>query len=207
MFEVITPAAQTRLISFADAKDLIGWPESDDRAAYWFIDQVSQVIVDYCRRPFGIETVRDTFDDCTLCRDGMVLSRGPVVEIVSVTATHATLMPAEYRLDRQRNRLQLIDTAGQVVPWWGGSLAVEYRAGYVLPDDNAAGDTTLPASVQRAAVILLSQYLAGRKRDPGVKQESTEGVGSTSWYVAGPGDVLASPEAQQLLAPFIRYFP
>lgn len=207
MFEVITPAAHTRLILDEDAKGLIGWPEADDRAAHWLIDQVSQVIVDYCRKPFGIETVRDTYDDCALCRDGMVLSRSPIVEIVSVIATHAALLPAEYRLDRQRNRLQLLDAAGLVVPWWGGSLAVEYRAGYVLQDDNAAGDTNLPASVQRAAIILLSQYLAGRKRDPGVKQESTEGVGSTSWYVVGPGDVLASHEAQQLLAPFIRYYP
>jgi hypothetical protein len=210
MFEVITPATSTALTTISRAREVLGFGSGDDRAATVLIDQVSRAIADYCRRPFGIEALRETFDDRDLYDAGPLLSRSPVVEITSVRAAHAALLPAEYRLDRQRNRLQVIDAAGLPVPWWGGGLTVEYRAGYVLPGD-AEGDNapavTLPTSVERAAIILLSTALAGRSRDPGVKQESTEGVGSTTWYVAGPGDALASPEAQQLLAPFIRYYP
>lgn len=208
MLTIITPATTTDLTTVTRARAILGFPMADDAAADVLIGQASRAVAEHCRRPFGLETVRETFHDNDLCGEGPILARGPVVEILSVSSNGDVLAPSEYRLDARTGRLKRLDADGRVLPWWGGSLTVEYRAGYVLPTDSAgASAITLPDTVERAAIMLLATYLSVRGRDPTVKSETNEGVGSSSWWQPGAGDCLASPEAAQLLANHVRFYP
>ncbi|MDP4022341.1 hypothetical protein Q8W71_06880 [Methylobacterium sp. NEAU 140] len=208
MLTVITPAASTALTTLGRARAILGFANTDDAAATVLIGQASRAIAEHCRRVFALESVRETFTDEDLCGGGPILARSPVVEITSVRSGADLPAPADYRLDATTGRLWRLDASGHVLPWWSGTLVVEYRAGFTLPTDaSGAPAPTLPDTVERAAIVLLSTYLSLRKRDPTVKTDTVEGIGSTSWWVPGASDRLASPEAEQLLIPFIRYFP
>jgi len=206
MLEVITRATSTALTTIERARQTLGCSPAvvDDPTLNRFISDASRVVADHCRRAFALEEVRETFIDSDLCAGGPILARSPVVEITSVLSNADVVLGTGYRLDATTGRLWRTDVDGHVMPWWGGQLTVEYRAGYVLPDDDAAN---LPEPVERATIMLVGAYVSLRGRDPTVKSESNDGVGSTSWWVPGIGDKLISPEAEQLLVPYVRFYP
>lgn len=204
MLTVLTPATSTRLTTVARARDLLGFTSKDNAVAQVCIDQASRAIADYCRRPFGRETVRETFRD-VVRGDGLQLSRSPVTAFVSVTSDDTALLATEYELDLETGLLYRLDGSGSRYQWyWGSSLIVDYTAGYTLPPDG--GTWTLPEPVERATIQEVGAYLSSRKRDPLVKAQDIEGVSSTSWWVPGTGATLASPEAEALLQPYRRLF-
>ncbi|MDH2313997.1 hypothetical protein [Methylobacterium brachiatum] len=211
MLTVITPATSTALASLERAATDLGVTAGSkrDRQIVRYIEQASRVIVDHCRRPFGLETVRETFIVNEIRGDGPLFGRGPVVEILAVRDGSGTLIaPSGYVVDHSTGRLRCLDANGFPQPWgwdWGSGLSVEYRAGYVLPTDDEDGN--LPEPIERACVLLVATYLAAQGRDPTVKVDTVEGLGSRSFYVAGADDKLVTPEAQQLLAPFVRFYP
>lgn len=207
MLTVITPATSTALTTLSRAKALLGFASTDDAAVAVLIGQASRLIAEHCRRPFGLAAYREMFSDRDLCGEGPILARDPVVELTAVRSDGALLDVADYRIS-DSGRLQRIDSYGRPSPWYGSVLSVDYRAGYVLPQDGAnAPVPTLPDSVERAAIMIVATYLSLRGRDPTVKSESNDGLGQTSWWVPGAGDSLPSPEAEQLLVPFVRYWP
>lgn len=206
MLTVIEPATSTDLTTLGRAATILNISESQDLAADMLIAQASSTIVDYCRRPFALETVQETFDGSDLDLNGPILARGPVVEVLSVVEGATILPAASFRIDDRTGRLVRLDATGRRVPWAFFSGVITYRAGYVLPTTDGP-EPTLPEAVERAAILLLSIYLAGRSRDPNIKSESVDGVSSTSWWVAGETNRLASPEAAQLLAPYVRLYP
>lgn len=205
MLTVVTPATAFRLTTVERARVLLGFGNGEDAAVQRLIDQASRTIAEFCRRPFGVETVRETFGGCDIKGDGALLSRSPVTAFGPVLADGATLLTTEYQHDRESNRLYRVDASGWRWPWWSGSgLTVEYTAGYTLPADS--GSWTLPESVERAAIMLVGAYLSTRAKDPLVRTEDVAGVGSTTWWVPGANDNLLSPEAEQLLQPYRRLF-
>lgn len=208
MLTVVTPATSTALTTLARARAVLGFAAASDAAAGIFIGQASDAIANHCRRVFPVEAVRETFADGDLRGGGPILARDPVIEISRVMNGSEIVASTGYRHDPSTGRLWRLDAEGNVLPWWAGSLAVEYRAGFVLPSDVAgAPAATLPAPVERAAILLVATYLSMRNRDVTVKSESVEGLGTTSWWTPGPGDALASPEAEQLLVPYVRFYP
>lgn len=202
MLTVITPATATDLTTLERARSLLGFAAAQDATVGILIAQASRAIVDHCQRPFGSETVTETFE--APCRaGGVILGRSPVTEILSVSEGSEIIAPARYQHDAETNALFHIGEDG----WrlcWQTQIAATYTAGYVLPAGEDGG--TLPASVERACVRLLSAYLSTSGRDALIKSETTEGVGSTSWWVPSADGALADPEAEQLLAPYRRLF-
>lgn len=209
MLQVITPATSTKLTTVNRAREMLGLPSNvSSPTINLLIPQASRVIVEHCRRTFGMETVRETFVCNQIRGDGPLLARSPVVEIVAVQDESGLLSPADYALDSATNRLRRLNAAGFPVPWWwawGSGLSIDYRAGYTLPTADDEGD--LPEPVERACQILVATYLNIRGRDPTVKTESIEGIGSATYWVPGSGNKLMSPEAEQLLVPYIRFYP
>lgn len=200
MLSVVTPATSMRLTTLERAREMLGFGYGDYDAAERCIDSASRTIADHCRRPFGLATYRETFRGADL-PDGALLSRGPVTAFVSVTSDDTVLAAEEYSFDPDLGRLYRTDLAGLVWRWWGSALTVVYSAGYTLPADT--GTWTLPDPVERACILLAGAYLSQRDRDPLIRTESVEGVGSTTWWVPG-GSGLPSQEAEQLLQPYRR---
>lgn len=214
---VITKATSKRLSTVERARALLGFANTDDIAVGMMLDQASSLAEQFCRRPFGVETLREK--PRFLAQDGgFVLSRDPVTEIVSVSrGAGDVLAPADYETDGKT--LYLLQ-GGERCCWsnWcfvhnchpdgarGFGLTVEYRAGYTLPDDDEQ-QFTLPPDVERAAIMVASTMLAMRGRDPLLKSENVMGVGSFTYATPAastPAGGLVNAEAQALLWPYVR---
>ncbi len=217
---VLTAATEKRLTTVERARAMLGFAAADDIAVGMMLDQASSLIAQFCRRPFGEETLRER---PSLLRDcgGLVLSRDPVVEVISVKrGTDDVLAPADYEVDAGGKVLYLLQ-GGVRCPWsnWcfdhncypdgrhGFGLTVEYRAGYTLPKDDQGADWTLPADVERAAIMAVSTMLSSKGRDPLLKSENVMGVGSFTYATPAastPAGGLVNAEAQALLWPYVR---
>ena len=215
---VLTKATSARLTTVERARAMLGFGAGNTAAVGMMLDQACGLIAQFCRRPFGVETLRETprylADD-----GGFVLSRDPVTEILSVKrGTDDVLDPATYETDGKT--LYLLQD-GRRCAWsrWcfdhnchpdsgrGFGLTIEYRAGYTLPTDEANADWTLPADVERAAIMSVSTMLSSRGRDPLLKSENVMGVGSFTYATPAastPAGGLVNAEAQALLWPYGR---
>lgn len=193
MLTVVTPAASTKLTTATAASTVLGIPPDTDGLDI-AIEQASGMIADHCRRPFGLETVREIF---RRPRSGLLLARSPAISFVSIDEGGNALTADDYELDGET----LFRVSHSCRLPWVGPITVTYSAGFVLPGDS--GTQTLPAPVERAAILVASTILTSRTRDPMMRSESVEGVGSTSWWVPDGGS-LPSPEAEILLAPYRR---
>ena len=71
--------------------------------------------------------------------------------------------------------------------------------GYILPGDNGAN---LPAAIEQAAILEVSVALARRGRDPLMRSESVDGIGSFTWQTTATGGILSHPSSASLLQPF-----
>lgn len=206
MLTVVSAAPTNSLTTLERARAMLGFAPDQDAAVSNLIDQASRAIVDYCRRPFALETVREAIHIDGAC-GGVLLARGPVVEIVEIRQGAEIIPAVGYWHDLSTGFLYAINDEGHRHPWTGCWLTVTYSAGYVLPSDDAGAEpSTLPAPVERAAIRLVGAYLSLESRDPLVKSETVEGIGSTSWWVPGAGSMFADPEAEQLLHPYRRLF-
>ena len=198
MLTVVTPATSTRLTTVTRARAVLGFALERDEFVDGIIEVVSTTIVDWCRRPFGLATYQERFPVCQ--GDGVLLGRSPLTNIASVVQGETALDPGDYAYDAELGRLYRQDAAGYLWRWWG-PLTVTYSAGYSLPADTGAW--TLPPPVERAAILLAGAALSATDRDPLLRTETVDGVGSTSWWVPGSAG-LPSPEAESLLQPYRR---
>jgi hypothetical protein len=198
MLTVVTAASSRRLTTVEHVRADLGLAAGapTDEQINRFIDQASAAAERFCRRTFAREVVLQTLRSCDLNRS-LVLERGPVASIESVTWNGAAVPVEEFEVDR--GFLWRVGSHGHRHYWGGSALAVQYAAGYVLPGADGAD---LPPDVERAAILLVGASLSVQGRDPLVKSEDVDGVSATSWWVPGARSALASPEAEQLLRPY-----
>lgn len=211
---IITPAVSTRLTTAANARGDLGLPATaptDTQLERW-IDQASARAKTFCNgRIFGRATYRERFEITNRCLDdlclGLLLDATPVVSIQEVKVDGLVLSPATYEVDgRLLYRLQ----DGDRRAFFGRVVVVQYVAGWVLPSEVAdyenppVGTEKLPADIERAVIQLVGGPAFGLGRDPMVKSDDVEGVGSRSFYVQGAGASLPHPEAEATLAQYRR---
>jgi hypothetical protein len=203
MLTVIAPNTKRDLTKLATVKAEMGITDRDsDAKLKVLITQASGIVAEYCNRVFAIETVSETF------RRGhhssqpfsfpavhhrgnheLVLHRYPVTEIVSVTENDTLLDSTMYELNPTEGTLLRL-CSDQYSHWASGKTTVVYSAGFTLPDG-------LPAGVERATIMLVKQFALSGDRDPMVRAETSDGVGSTNFF-SGDGTGL-SPEIAGLL--------
>ncbi len=141
-----------------------------------------------------------------------------MVEVISVKrGTDDVLAPADYEVDAGGKVLYLLQ-GGVRCPWsnWcfdhncypdgRHRLRPDGRvpAGYTLPKDDQGADWTLPADVERAAIMAVSTMLSSKGRDPLLKSENVMGFGSFTYATPAastPAGGLVNAEAQALLWP------
>lgn len=92
--------------------------------------------------------------------------------------------------------------------WWPGRYSVSYRAGWAVPGMKGADDkplpVTLPPDIQQAVLTAARSFYSAKDRDPLLKSESEQGVGSTSWAMPDALSGGLPPDAAAFLS---RYLP
>lgn len=191
---VITPAESYDLTTINSVKAELGISDnSEDEHLYRWIRQASGVIADYCNRVFAEETLEETFRSATNA-DTLVLARCPIVSIASIVENGVALAEADYEIASASGTLiRLCDDTRTC--WPTGKIVVTFTAGYALLGD-------LPYGVERAAITLVSQYRHDAGRNPNIRSESTDGLGSTSWFDGAGSRGGLPPEVVGLLQSF-----
>jgi hypothetical protein len=191
MLTVTTPATTHDLTVLETVRAELGITDraEDENLARW-ITEASRVIAEYCNRVFARETVSETFRLATRKSD-FLLSRYPVVSIASVVENGETLVATDYEFTSDTGVLTRLrgDTP---TCWPPGKIVVTYSAGYGLLTD-------LPYGIERAAITLVKQYRFANARDPQLRSENIDGIGSAGYFDGLEADGL-SPEVRGLLA-------
>jgi hypothetical protein len=202
MLDVITAATDHKLTTVAAVKADLGIVGTDqDVRIGGLIDQYSAAIVGWCDRPFALETVRETlFERCA--SNGLMLSRWPIVAVSAVSIDGSALDPADFIADKVTGILYRRGTTFRGEFWPAGETIVEYQSGYILPGE---ASRTLPHDVERAAIMLVKGAYFGLGRDPALRSEDVEGVGTSTWFAASGSAIDGMPlEVQGLLAGYRR---
>lgn len=194
MLTIVTPATTFNLTTVTAVRSQLGIGDNSEseNLARW-ISQASDTISKFCNRVFAQETVTETFR--LKCREeGLLLTRFPASEIVSVVENDTTLSATDYELASDGsggvlNRLRN-DSVGE---WPRGKIVVTYTAGYALPNG-------LPDGIERAAIMLVSQYRNSGDRDPQLRSEAIEGAGSSSYFDGLESQSGLSPEVIGLIS-------
>lgn len=193
---IITPAEHHRLTVLSAVKaELAVTSDADDMFLSALIQQVSEAIRAWCGRTFAQETVSETiYQNGTA--GSLLLSRWPVASISSVTAAGNSVGPDGYDIDAASGLLHRITTSGFRSAWAPGRVVVTYVAGYTLPD---SGDgPTLPADIERAAIVLVRNAYTARGRDPLRRSEDADGIAAVTYGLAASFPA----EVEGLLQPY-----
>lgn len=175
------------------------------------ITRCSSAAAHYCKRVFGLESVRDIIvaphshwpSAASAACEALFLSRWPVVTVNMVIADGAVLIAGQdFIVDAINGRLLRLNGSGAIVAWQAHQTTVEYSAGYLLPSQNPNSFPTaaqpLPADLADAVSRMVYTRYAERRRDPLVKSEFIEGIGRIEYLVSDPEGNL-SPDVAQIL--------
>jgi hypothetical protein len=202
MYRVITPAVTNDLTVLATVKEELGIPADDtsrDARLLRLIAEASDMVTQRCNRDgFGRKMVEETFLWGPGIR-GVMLSGDldPVLEQIVVGGVPVNV--AEYVLDGP-----LLTRAGHPVSWTshsgiaGQQMVVTYWTGWNLLAQS-------PPSLERACIDLVTAiYSRPASRDPTIRGEIVEGVGSVT-YGAAPAATRLSNEEYPVLERFRRF--
>lgn len=157
-----------------------------------YIDQISDAAARFARLAedsagsfptFGAETLRATWYGCNGTRDGnFLLPWRPKWAVTGVTLAGTALVAGtDYRV-LAGGELQRL-SGGLPWCWWSDSDAVvTFTAGWSLPSG-------VPAALEARVIDQVKMQYHGRERDPGLRADSTDGVGSETYSVIG-GDSI-----------------
>lgn len=210
MLVVTTAAARTDLTTLERVKSDLridgsaedGYLRSQIAAATDLIVRHLGVVPAGRSRTLGRETLVETLRP-DRSREHILLSRTPVVSIVSVAEADETVDAAEYEIeDAAAGIVRRTDAAGDAALWESGKIVITYTAGWLMPGEAGAD---LPAAIEAAAVELIGSFRSARGRDPLVRQENVDGLGSLSYWVQSPAEAGELPPAVVTkLAPYRR---
>ena len=187
MATLITAPSATQLAELGTLKLELGIVDTtqDDQLGR-YLDQASALIASYTGRSFPRAQWQDVFRLRGERRRTLILSERPVTSIEALNidgdATDATA------LDLDENAGLLLRPHNCALgAWWAHKIVVIYTAGYLVPGQPGRD---LPANLERACLDTAKGLFHAADRDPQLRSEAAQGVGSTSWLdpdVAGGG--------------------
>jgi hypothetical protein len=161
---------------------------SQDVRLQALIVQASGLIDGYCGRAFARSTHIEKVKGYGA---GSLLSvkNTPIISITSIALDNDVIDAAGYAIENEQAGLirgDFVDTAPVRYSMGLEHMAgrqqrrynVAYVGGYLLPDD---ANRNLPYEIERACIELVRGGYYAQGRDVGIKSESTDGVGSTTY--------------------------
>jgi uncharacterized phiE125 gp8 family phage protein len=181
-------ASKSNLVTVADVRTVLGLVDrGDDALLSALVRRASDVIARHCMRVFALELVVEAFRP-NPHTDDLILTRYPVVEIVSVVENGVTLDAAEFESDNASGILvRLVND--RVAFWPARKIVVTYRSGFDLPKN-------APESLKQACITLVRSWYLGSDRDPNIRAETVEQLSSAT-YLTDP----LPPEVVSLCGP------
>lgn len=201
MFSVTSAASSRALLTLAEIKTALGVTTSDDDVRLTTLGlQVSDMISLACGVPAdGVtpptlfkETISETVR-LSAPANSIVLSRRFIYSMTSVVVGDTTLTTSEYEVDKSVGILRYLTSTGAYVQWPSGKTVVTYVAGFA----------TAPEPLKLAATTLVREGYSGLDRDPLVRGETFEGLGSIQYFQSALAGSTGLPKAvEELLAPY-----
>lgn len=164
------------------------------------ITQCSAAAAQYCNRVFLAQTYseslypdRDPYPyQIQGGLDVLQLSRWPITSVTDVTENGTALVEdADFKTDKDDGQLLRLDSNGLVRKWCTLPIVVVYAAGYAA--------TAIPADLQDAVNRMVKSRYMARGRDPFVRQETVDGVGSNTYYVSASAEGNLTPDIADIL--------
>lgn len=190
---VNAPSALKPLALLEDLKADMGITDAtQDTRLSSILLEASSMAVAYIGRPILQTDWRDIFDippgEKLL---GLVLKNYPLVQI-NAFSSNGTLLTGDQiaALNVEPNSGTIWPADNGVPLWISGKYVVTYTAGYIAPGDKNGTPSdpwSVPLDIQRAVRLVASSIWNSSGRDPLLKSESEQGVGSTSWNTPAPG--------------------
>lgn len=194
MLMIITPAVTGNLTVLATVKAELGITGSaDDAYLEALICQASGMLAAYCGRiTFGTERLRQ-IERLEQPREAILLKRNLRPRVLSVTEDGTALPASAYELS---GALLYRLEAERRVPWAiDRKIEITYDSGYDLLTD-------LPHDLERACLEVIKAQYHARGRDPLLRSDSVEGIGSSAWLDPRAGMEALPPQAAALAAPY-----
>ena len=200
---VVTPPTHTDLTTATTV--MADWNIPFTSAAFVTrtVSRCSRAAEDYCNRTFGIAQYQVIARLEKGYRDGhltlgaaspIMLPLWPIASFVSVTETDengtvTTLVEnTDYESDYTTGKLYRLDSYGRQRDWWPRlKVTINCWSGYILPGDTASypGASPLPAHLEDAIGRMAATRYFESRRDPYVRSETVEGVGSIDYTTQG----------------------
>ncbi|MCE0743339.1 hypothetical protein LWC05_05465 [Acetobacter sicerae] len=204
-----SPAAPALLASVDELRAALNLSQSDstDAQLSGLLQDASDMALRYIGRSILDCAWRDTITfESSEKRLSLVLGRWPVTAITALSINGHSLSDegiASIPLDPASGLIFPPDDAAPL--WSGGRYVVNYQAGWTLDKTDSAGVLvagTLPAAIRRAVIIAAVALWHASGRDPLLKSESEQGVGSTSWDTSASATGGMPQAAADILAAF-----
>lgn len=202
MLKVITPAVQSNLTELSAVKRDLGIADTDasqDARLTDIIATASDLVTQYLNRDTLGQEILEQTEHCVRGAGPIILARDINVVIESVTVNGVVLAPETYHLDGSLLQpmyagygygyggVWASNGFAVVTPfaggWLGRHVVIRYTAGFNLP----AG---LPRSIEAACKDVIFSLYASGTRDRGIRSETVEGVGSTTYVASGSDGAL-----------------
>jgi len=192
---VITPAASQRLCTLSAVKAELGISGSAEDAALDALrDAASAAIASWCGRVLVEEVVRELWRPIWRA-EVLLLRRRPVTAIATLTEDGVTVDVADRELDGEAGMLYRLSSDARSA-WRASKIILTYTAGYRAPD---LATPTMPADIQRAAVLTVAAMYRATGRDPMLRSLSIPDVGAESYLDPRAGMEGIPPQAAGLL--------
>lgn len=208
----VSPADPYDLTDLATVKEELNISGSDtDAMLQRWITAVSTRIAKYCDRVFPVEQVTETFraneDYITGAHHfhgvgfygggtslELTRRRLPTVSIESVVENTRTLVEGtDYVADMKNGIVYRLRDACRTTWFCSSKIVIQYHGGF----------DPIPADVADACLMLLQNRWSNRGRDTTLRQETIEGVGSKTYWIAQTGAASAEPGSGDDLTPAV----
>lgn len=211
VLSVTSPASDLTLLTIAELRSAVGLTNNSRDADLIRIGtriadaltQACHVSADGATPPtLRLETLTDTFRlnqwwgrlRHQTDRETLVLSRRPIVSIISVVEIGVTLDPtSDFEVRSAAGELTRLFN-DEPSRWGPGKIVVSYTAGWSI----------VPEGLKRAAEKLTRFYWAEASRDPLLRSEIVTGLGEKTYWIGAPDDPSIPQDVMDDLGPYLN---